>query len=304
MTLFGTSAKLHRRGRARRLAPHRRRTPRHGPHDHVDRLAARAGELRLRLRAASSATSISLRSPAAPTSSAASSAAIRRAGVARRDPGARARHGGRVFDDERDSRCAARRASSCARCRSRRCRSASGTTRTAAKYHAAYFARVPRRLVPRRLRRADRARRDHHPRPLGRGAQSRRRPHRHGGDLPPGRAAPRSRREPRDRPAVGGDERVVLFVRLRDGVDARRRARRSHPATDPREHDAASRAGPDRARSPTSRAPRAARSSSWPCARSFTAARSRIARRSPILKRWSSSAIGRSSPALHVGCDP
>ena len=55
---------------------------------------------------------------------------------------------------------------------------------------------VPRRLAPRRLRRADRARRRDHLRPLRRRAESRRRAHRHGRDLPAGRAARRGRREP------------------------------------------------------------------------------------------------------------
>ena len=61
---------------------------------------------------------------------------------------------------------------------------------------------LPRHLVPRRLHRAHRARRRDHPRPLRRHAQSRRRAHRHGGDLPPGRAARRGGREPRHRPGL------------------------------------------------------------------------------------------------------
>ena len=77
------------------------------------------------------------------------------------------------------------------------------------------FRPLPRRLVPRRLCRADGARRHDHLRPLGRGAQSRRRAHRHGGDLSPGRAAARSGREHRRSARTGqGDVRVVLFVRL------------------------------------------------------------------------------------------
>ena len=62
---------------------------------------------------------------------------------------------------------------------------------------------VSGRLVSRRLGRADRARRLDHLRPLRRRPQSRRRAHRHGGDLPAGGAARRDRREPRDRAAVG-----------------------------------------------------------------------------------------------------
>ena len=60
---------------------------------------------------------------------------------------------------------------------------------TARKYRAAYFERFPGRLVPRRLRRAHRARRHDHLRPLRRDAESRRRAHRHRRDLPAGRAA-------------------------------------------------------------------------------------------------------------------
>ena len=76
-------------------------------------------------------------------------------------------------------------------------------------------------------------------------------------------------------PGEVGDVRVVLFVKLRDGIDARRRADRPHPEAHPREHDAAPRAGEGRAGRPTSRAPRATRSSSSRCATSCTGARSK-----------------------------
>ena len=79
-----------------------------------------------------------------------------------------------------------------------------------------------RRLVSWRLRRADRARRPDHLRAIGRRAQPRRRAHRHGGDLPAGRAARRDRREPRDRAAVG---------RRRTGRAVRAAARRAHART-------------------------------------------------------------------------
>ena len=67
------------------------------------------------------------------------------------------------------------------------------------KYRAAYFERFPGVWTPRRLRRADRARRARHPRALGRDAESGRGPHRHRRDLPAGRAAAGGRREPRHR---------------------------------------------------------------------------------------------------------
>ena len=44
---------------------------------------------------------------------------------------------------------------------------------------------------------------------------------------------------------VGHDVRVVLFVKLRDGIDPRRGAGRAHPPADPRQHHAAPRTGPD-----------------------------------------------------------
>ena len=68
------------------------------------------------------------------------------------------------------------------------------------------------------------------------------------------------------------DERIVLFVRLRDGVDARRRRSRTHPPAHPRRTRRRATCRRGSCRSPTSRARRAARSSSWPCATSSTAA--------------------------------
>ena len=146
-----------------------------------------------------------------------------------------------------------------------------------AKYRAAYFERFPGRLVPRRLGRAHRARRRHHLRPLGRDAQSRRRAHRHRGNLPPGRAAARGGREPGDRPGLAagrGRRRARRAVRQA----ARRRSTLDDAlaerikAHDPHQHDAAPRARRRSCRSPTFRAPRAARSSSSRCATSSTAA--------------------------------
>ena len=88
-----------------------------------------------------------------------------------------------------------------------------------ARYRAAYFERFPRRLVPRRLRRADRARRHRSStaaptRPSTRAAcASARR-----------RSTARSSSWRRSRRAIvigqdwEGDVRVVLFVRLREGA--------------------------------------------------------------------------------------
>ena len=65
------------------------------------------------------------------------------------------------------------------------------------------FRALPQCVVPRRLRRMDGAWRHHHPRPLRRHAQSRRRAHRHGGNLRPGRADPRSAGGDRHRAGLG-----------------------------------------------------------------------------------------------------
>ena len=108
-----------------------------------------------------------------------------------------------------------------------------------AKYHAAYFERFPGHLVPRRLGRDHRARRPDHLRPLRRDAQSRRRAHRHRGDLSPGGAAARGGREPRDRP----------------GLAARRSRRRARRAV----RQARGRASCSTTRSPTASSARSAR---------------------------------------------
>ena len=71
------------------------------------------------------------------------------------------------------------------------------------KYRAAYFERFPGVWHHGDYVELTRARWPGDLRPLGRRPQSRRRPHRDGGDLPTGRTARRDRREPRDRAAVG-----------------------------------------------------------------------------------------------------
>ena len=148
---------------------------------------------------------------------------------------------------------------------------------------------LPGRLVPRRLRRADRARRRDHLRPLRRGAQPGRRAHRHRRDLPPGRAARRGGRGARDRPGLGGRRarRAVRAPARRRWRSTTRCAKRIRDA-DPQQHHAAPRAGEDRAgrRHPAhqerqDRRARRARRRARP-------RRSRTARRSPIPRRWSS----------------
>ena len=101
-------------------------------------------------------------------------------------------------------------------------------------------------LAPWRLRRADRTRRPDRLRPVGRRAQSRRRAHRHGGNLPPGRAARRDRREPRDRPAVGWRRTRGAVRAAARGPDARFRPRSENPATHPRQLVASPCAGANR----------------------------------------------------------
>ena len=66
------------------------------------------------------------------------------------------------------------------------------------------FRALPRRVAPRRLGGADRARRLHHPRTQRRHPEPRGRPHRYGGDLPPSGAPARGPGEPGGRAGVGG----------------------------------------------------------------------------------------------------
>ena len=87
------------------------------------------------------------------------------------------------------------------------------------------------------------------------------------------------------------DERIVLFVRLRDGVTLDAELREPHPGARSARTRRRGTCRRGSSRSPRSRGRRAARSWSWPCATSSTAATSRIARRSRTRRRWSSSAI-------------
>ena len=89
------------------------------------------------------------------------------------------------------------------------------------KYHAAYFERFPTSGA-RRFSGADRARRRDHLRPLRRHAQPRRRAHRYRRNLSPGGAVAGNLESlviGQDWPPGRSDDvRVVLFVKLQEGV--------------------------------------------------------------------------------------
>ena len=174
------------------------------------------------------------------------------AGVARRAAVPRPRHGGRRVRRRRAGRCAATRASSSARAPFPSMPVGFWNDPGRREVPRRVLRALPRRLVPRRLRRAHRARRPRHLRPLRRDAQSRRRAHRHRRDLPPGRAAARgawraSSSARTGRPArsatcasccssgcaTGSRSTTALVERIRQH--------------DPRQHDAAPRAGEGRA---------------------------------------------------------
>ena len=200
------------------------------------------------------------------------------AGVARRDRSAAAsawRSTSSTTTASRSRRGRAR-ASSSARRRSRRCRSASGTIPDGAKYRAAYFERFPGVWCHGDYVELTAHGGVDHPRPLGRDAQSRRRAHRHRRDLPAGRAAARGRRERSSSARTGRPARSATCASCcssssQDGVALDAALIDRIKQHDPRQHDAAPRAGEGRAGRPTSRAPRATRSSSSPCATSCTA---------------------------------
>ena len=159
----------------------------------LDRLAARAASSSTSSPRPSKPTCSSPRSRAARTSSPASRSATRCLPVYRgelqcRGLGMKVE----VWDDAgRAGHRRERRARLHAR-PSRPCRSASGTTRTAQRYRAAYFERFPGVWHHGDYADADAARRPRDPRPLRRRAEPGRRAHRHGRDLPPGGAARRS----------------------------------------------------------------------------------------------------------------
>ena len=185
-----------------------------------------AGELRLRLQQHQAGPAACRRSPAAPTSSPASCSAARCCRcIAARSSAAGSGMKVEVYDDE-----------------GKPVRGEKGELVCTAPFPSMPIGfwndpdgqQVPRRLlralsrrlVPRRLHGADRARRRDHLRPLRRGAQSRRRAHRHRRDLPPGRAAERSGGEPGHRPGLG-QRRARRAVR----APARRAARSTRRST-------------------------------------------------------------------------
>ena len=238
-TLFGTSAKfIDARRRRPALEPRETHNLSAPAHDHLDRLAA------ARRRASTSSTTTIKRRRAPRVDlrrhrhrlAASSLGNPDGAGLARRDPGAAASAWrSRSSTTTAQPRARARRASWSARApfpvdagrlleRPRR-----------REVPRRLFRALPRRLVPRRLRRADRARRHHHLRPL-----RRRRSIPAACASAPPRSTARSSSSPRSLESLvigqdwDGDVRIVLFVRLRDGVDARRRAARADHGADPR----------------------------------------------------------------------
>ena len=273
MTLFGTSAKYIDAVRKAGLAAARHARPLERAHADLDRLAARAGKFRLRLRRdqAGPASRLDLRRHR--------HRLLLRARRSRRSRSGAARSRGRA---------SAWRSTSSTRT-GRPVRGEKGElvcTRPfpsmpvmfwndpdGAKYRAAYFERFPGIWAHGDFAEWTRAWRHHHPRPLRRHAQSRRRAHRHGGDLCAGRGHARGAGGARHRPGLG-QRRAHRAVRAaRGGRRARRRARRR--ASRQRSAPAPRRATCRRrsSRSPTSRAPSRARSPSSRCATSCTAAR-------------------------------
>ncbi len=305
MTVFGTTRQVHRRAARRpalepsqtttwrRCGPCSRPARRWLPEsfDYVYRDIKR-GRLHCR------------RSPAAPTSSPASRWATRSLPVWRGELQCRGLGMAvEVFDDDGQAASSARRASWSARGRSRRMPVGFWNDPDGSKYRAAYFERFPERLVPRRLRRAHRARRRDHLRPLRRGAQPRRRAHRHRRDLPPGREARRGRRE-RSSSARTGRATCgsCCSCVLRDGRRAGRRAAADASArtirdnTTPRHVPAKIVAGGRHPAHHQRQDRRAGGAQRGPRPR-----RSRTPMRWPTPRRWNSSATGPSWPATEHG---
>ena len=151
------------------------------------------------------------------------------------------------------------------------------------------FRHLSQRLAARRLCRLHRAWRHGDLRPQRRGAQPRRRAHRHGRDLPRGGAARRGRRGPGDRPGVGRATPASCCSSscAKASRSTMRSARASSGASARTRHRATCRRGSSR--SPTSRARSAARSSSWRCATWSMAGPSRTSTPSPTPKRSTTS---------------
>ena len=129
------------------------------------------------------------------------------AGLARRDPVPRPRHGRRRVRREWPVARSARKGELVCKSPFPSMPVGFWNDPDGAKYRAAYFERFPGIWCHGDWVEIDRARRPDHLRPLGRDAQPGRRAHRHRGDLPPGRAAARDRRKPRDRPGLAARTR-------------------------------------------------------------------------------------------------
>ena len=250
ITLFGTSAKFIDAVAKAGLSPVTSHRLRRRAHDHVDGLAAGARELRLRLRAAIK-RDVHLASISGGTDIVGLFAGgnpngpVWRGEIQARALGMKVE----VFDEAGQSGARARRASSSARCRFRRCRSASGTTPTAGSIDAAYFERFPGVW-----HHGDYVELTEHDGLIIYGRSD---AVLNPGGVRIGTAEIYRQVEQLDEIVeslvIGqqwdGDERVVLFVRLRDGVHARspiseaRIRRRIRENSSPRHVPAADRAG-------------------------------------------------------------
>ena len=267
VTIFGTSAKYLSALREERLRAGADASTWRPAHHAVHRLAAPAGGLRLRLPRDQARRAARLH--------------LRRhrhrlllrarlsdpAGVPRRDPVPRARHGRRDLRRRRQARCAASAASWCAPRPSRRCRVGFWNDPDGASYRAAYFERFPGVW-----HHGDYAALTAHDGLVIYGRSD--------AVLNPGGVRigtaeiysaggePAADRRERSRSGQDwqDDVRVVLFVRLQRGRRARRGAAASRSATPSARTPRRATCRPRSSRCPTSRAPVAARSPSSRCA--------------------------------------
>ena len=273
MTHFGTSAKFIDALAKTGLKPQGHAPPGAAARDALHRLAARARGLRLRLREREER-----RLPVVDLGRHRHRLLLRarqpdRAGVARRDPGQGAGDGGRGVRRRRQTGDGRERRAGLHQAVSRRCRSDSGTTPTAPS-----TARPTSRNYPNVWRHGDWCEETEHG---GLVIYGRSDAVLNPGGVRIGTAEIYRQVEQIDEVmeslVIGqeweADVRVVLFVKLQGRRPAGRCAGQPHQAAHPREHHAAPRSRQDPAGHRTSRAPRAARSSSSRCAKWCTAAR-------------------------------
>ena len=184
------------------------------------------------------------------------------------------------------NRSSGRKANWSARRRFLPCRLASGTI-PATRSIGSLFRTLSRRLVSWRLCGDYRARRHDHLRPQRRRAQPGRHSDRHGGDLSPGGTIAEVLESVVVAQQWQGDVRVVLFVRLRDGLTLDDGLGRPHAETRIRRNATPRHVPARRSRKSTTFPARATASwSSWPCAKPSTAARCGIWEHSPIPRLW------------------